>query len=94
MIRKWLRNGGRKGARWIAKLLFISMLAVLVVIGAASNPFLGAIAGVFAGLMLRAILPTDRVMSSLERLWTGDAGEDAWETGEDTVDRLKRGWRD
>lgn len=90
--RKLLRGSKRAGqsaashpgvtvARIASKLLFVLVLMLLILYSIATDVLLlGVLASFVVGLMLRAILPTGRLRDSIRSVWSGEAGESAYET--------------
>lgn len=89
-IRGMLRGSSRKAGRaterpgvtvavLLSKLLFIVLLGLLILYSISTDIILLAIiASLLVGLMLRAVLPTERFKTWVRSLWSGDAGESAY----------------
>jgi len=58
-----------------AKFLFLVVLVVLIAIFISASGAIGFLAAIFAGLMLRSILPSEQFQSRANEYWTGEAGE-------------------
>lgn len=77
-FRRWLESGERLTFRLAAKVVFLVVLLLLAAVSIAANSMLLALlAALFASLMLRAILPTQRFQAVARSYWSGEAG-DRW----------------
>lgn len=55
------------------KVTFLAVLATVVVIGfMASNPFVAVVAALFAGAMLKSIVPYDEFRDWCDSVWQGE----------------------
>lgn len=85
---------GRTIARSVSKLLFIAVLAGLLIIATATDHIVVAL-GLMAILsqFFRIVLPVETIREKGEWLWTGKAGEEAYEEAADVgSDGSDSGW--
>lgn len=74
-IRRWFETGEMSLWQLAARLLFLGVLGLLVILAATVNfVFAAAIAALLAGQMLRIIFPTERFRTLMRSYWTGEAG--------------------
>lgn len=87
-----VRNAFRVGSMATFWVLLVGLLAVSV---AKSSPVLAAVvASVLLTQMLYVFFPKDRVRDRFNSLFTGEAGEDAYEAGVDATQQGKRSLKD
>lgn len=74
----------RNAFRLTSIALFFGTAAMLVLVSITADIFLIALfTGVLLSQMLYVILPMDRIRGKARALWTGEAGEEAYEELED-----------
>jgi hypothetical protein len=90
-IRRQIEQGERTAFQLAAMGLFVVGFVVLATIAAVANSILIAIiAGAFASLFIRAVLPTARLTRWLRSYATGEAGNRWRRRYERTLARLRR----
>lgn len=89
-LRKKLRGGSRKAGRaaerpgvtiavLLSKITFVVLLGFLILYSITADVLLLAIlASLAVGIMLRSVLPTGRFKGWVRSLWSGEAGETAY----------------
>ncbi|MFC4553545.1 MULTISPECIES: hypothetical protein [Halorussus] len=71
---------GRSIAKGVSIGLFFALVLVFLVLSVAANSVVIVVfAGVILSQFLYVVLPIQRIRGKAHRLWTGEAGEDAYE---------------
>jgi hypothetical protein len=82
--------GPRLVFRWSAMgVFFVAMVALLIISVTADIVLLGILAATLLSQMLYVILPMENIRAKARRLYTGEAGEDAYEQLEERGGRFR-----
>lgn len=82
---------GRKLAGLASRVLFVVLLIAAVAISLSADIIAVAIlASVLVAQMLYVLFPMDEIRGKARSLWTGEAGEEAYEELEEGTNRIRR----